>query len=175
MVTQLEFRDTENGFVVEGLEGYKFLDPKVMKWGETRLRFKGASGDKLVHTIAIPTPYVQDGAHSYKGLVARYVLLRGWIAMLHAAPGGAHMLPEIDILSTRGETFEVQPCTQHTVMTGPNAQFLTFIEGTPVPNPDKNGNDWWPADEKFTPWALSQTVDTVAAATGVPPWVLQTP
>lgn len=129
---------------------------KFMENGEVRTRLVVSDGTRMSHTemcdydiSAGDLPW-QD-AHLHQGLIEQYTLIEGW----------AYFISEYDAAVTShctriGETIKFAPGVPHVVLLGPNAKITTVLFGTPVPNPERKGEDWWPADNMFVEAAALQ-------------------
>lgn len=123
---------------------------KHMENGEHRRRmvFPGGlsvSSTELAHYEVGNGRLPWQGGHFHKGKTEVYFLISGWVAFVWLSGDGA----EWDVLDEPGETFTFLPDFQHNVLLGPDAHIGTAIFGEPVGNPDRKGNDWWPAAEDF--------------------------
>jgi hypothetical protein len=88
----------------------------------------------------------------HKGLIKSCTLVAGWAHFIYGK-GQLHSCRYTE----PGQTIKFFPGTPHTVLFGPGAKIITTLFGTPSPNPDRNGEDWWLADNVFTvPAVLEQ-------------------
>lgn len=132
---------------VQLLSTMVFLTEKQMSNGETRVRAR--LHEHAVLTITTAAEGGWQEAHFHKGLCEIYVPLEGSKMVLA-------------VRDDRGKTsFDlcegfrphiVLPKRHHNVYLPAGATIATMIVGEPVGNPDRKGNDWYPADERFAEW-----------------------
>ncbi len=129
-------------------------DLKVRKGGEVTFRVRRGE-EKFSLTAQSPdaAPAWQN-AHHHKGYYERYIVLSGSIMIAYADEGGCHIAELYEY-----EEHSLGPTMDHNVRVFPGAVFLVEMYGGPaVPNPDKTGNDWWPASQDFMDWLASLPV-----------------
>jgi len=87
--------------------------------------------------------------HTHRGLTESYTLIDGWIHFIYGlgTTSSCHF-------TESGQTIRFLPRVPHVVLLGPKAKLSTVCFGTPIPNPERNGIDWWPADNVFAVPAL---------------------
>lgn len=87
-------------------------------------------------------PPWQEG-HSHRGLSEVYFVLEGWVVVVKGSDitGDRYIANVVGV----GESVHFHPGEEHFVLPGPLSVFQTMILGTPEGNPEKAGNDWWPA------------------------------
>ncbi len=66
-----------------------------------------------------------------------------------------------------GDVFTSSCGVDHNVYMPDGAVIHTVQRGTPIGNPEKKNNDWYPADPMFEKWAKGLTVHDIATAAGV--------
>ncbi len=140
------------GSIVMELPGE--VDLKLRKGGEITFRVRKA-GVKFSLTVQSPdaAPAWQN-AHHHRGLEERYIVISGSI-MIAFNEGGRYYTAEL----YGGEEHSIMPAMDHNVLVLPGAAFLVeTYGGSAVPNPDKTGNDWWPASREFVDWVKTLSV-----------------
>lgn len=83
-------------------------------------------------------------SHLHKGLTEVYTIVAGGARFVVRSSG------VVDL--AQGMTITIKPGDSHNVALARGAVMSTLVFGEPVGNPDKKGNDWWPADEEFDRW-----------------------
>ncbi len=106
--------------------------------GEIRLRL----GSDYIRTLKSGGGW--QNAHFHRGVKEFYAVVSGWMAFAEEVEGQL----SIKIVKA-GESVESQPDHVHNVYLPVGADIHTVKYGASVGNPDKNGADWWPADEAF--------------------------
>jgi mannose-6-phosphate isomerase-like protein (cupin superfamily) len=127
---------------VKGAEIFKKLGivPEAVEMpnGEKRLRF----GPNYIYTLDSKKAW--QNPHFHKGLSEFYAVEDGSMAFAEDVDG------KMTIKVYRaGEYVLSRPGHAHNVYLPEGSAIHTVKFGTPVPNPDKNGADWWPASEEF--------------------------
>jgi hypothetical protein len=136
-------------------EGYVYTK-KVMKNGEKRSRLKLPDGTSVSKTIAkkwsaatknMPwqDAHFHGGRAKQGGLVEVYTQLSGWSVYVWKDRFTLYY----QLSDQPGEEITFEPRVQHVVLLGPQAIIKTHRSGTPVGNPSRKGNDWWPATASF--------------------------
>jgi len=132
-------RETDGGSVIS------VPAPEVkLTRGALQIRWKLSTGGK----VSISEPYVDgriDKAHFHKGLVEIYTVHEGWIAICFDQ-GMALGLTVCCIKPGNSCTFVARRSMAHAVYQPLGAVFVTQTVGKPVPNPERNNNDWYPTD-----------------------------
>lgn len=126
--------------------GYE-LDGRIMENGEKRFRLRAPDGRNYIRTEAGPEGVWQN-AHHHHGVRETYIVERGWICVAEQSAGG----PSVRTYR-EGEVFTSEPYVDHNVFMPPGAVIHTVQHGEPIGNPDRKGNDWWPAPEAFDQWS----------------------
>lgn len=120
------------------------ITQKEMPNGETRTRTKFLDGTTSSLTTMGDWPCNESlpwqEAHYHVGLIEDYLVLEGWICIV------ACRLGERPIYMTyrAGTHSRIDPDIAHSVLLGPHTMLVTATHGSPVGNPEKKGNDWWP-------------------------------
>jgi len=109
------------------------------KTGEQRYSVEMSDGSKWILTVAGKNGGWQN-AHFHKGLWETYVIQSGFIAF--AEDTGQNMSVDYHCI---GDVVSSVVNKAHNVWMSPGAVIHTVKAGEPVGNPDKKGNDWWPA------------------------------
>lgn len=135
--------------------GQVTVDGRVMENGEKRLRMRLPEG---VYN------YTYDGrgwqnAHHHKGVCETYIVERGWIGVIELRDGRRH-----SFIKRAGEVFTAEPGIDHNVYVPRDAVIHTVQHGTPVGNPLKEGNDWYPSPDDFDSWSKSITEQEILAS-----------
>lgn len=115
---------------------------KEMPSGEERWRIKPVG--LMVHALHI-SKAASSGwqkPHFHPALTESYLVLNGRLICGSWNEAG----DDIKIGEIRPEdgVFIVLPNYRHNIYTLPGAEFLTWQHGVLTPNPDRNGQDWWP-------------------------------
>jgi mannose-6-phosphate isomerase-like protein (cupin superfamily) len=117
---------------------------KIVRGDEVHIRYT-IGGAKFSLTEASLTATLQK-AHHHKGLRETYVILSGEVHIIFCE--GFRVKNRTLALDTN-LTWTFEPEESHVVLPMPGALFLTTTVGTPVPNPERNNNDWWTVDSNF--------------------------
>lgn len=117
---------------------------KQMPNGEERRRLVTPSGGRMSETVGPNWKPVsgelpwQDN-HYHCGLTEHYIVRHGWAVFLFIE----NKEKKWRRLEAGGHIF-FEPMIPHVVLMGPEAVIATVLVGTPIGNPDRNGEDWWP-------------------------------
>ena len=109
---------------------------KEMENGEQRYAVTLPTSE-WVRTVTGPVGGWQN-AHYHRGLYEHYVVEAGWMAVAHFHDDAED--------ETRMRVWMLQTNQAHNLYLPAGAVINTFKIGTPVGNPDRKGNDWWPHD-----------------------------
>ena len=118
---------------------------KVMPNGEKRTRIGLPGGmaisitEMVVYSLDI-SPLPWQNAHFHKGLTEDYLVLKGWAFFASSFSGEA---PRYEMCHI-GSHIRVDPERAHCVLLGPGTLLQTTVHESPIGNPEKKGNDWWP-------------------------------
>ena len=124
------------GFVADG---------RIMDNLERRFRLRAPDGSAYIRTeVNDDQPGGWQNAHHHKGVRETYIVQKGWIVAVEA-----HLLRTVVHVYWPGNIFTAEPGVDHNVYMPRGAVIHTVQHGTPVGNPEKNGNDWYPATEAF--------------------------
>lgn len=115
--------------------------------GEQRYSVRMPDGSAWILTIAGETGGWQN-AHYHKGVRETYVVQSGWMAFASITDEGKYL---IDIYQS-GDVVSSQPLQNHNVYLPAGAVIHTVKHGQAIGNPDKKGNDWFPANSTFDEW-----------------------
>lgn len=120
---------------------------KAMETGERRARLKafGLTSNITDRTAEDCKPGWQD-AHFHKGMWEVYTCAVGRIALVVMPKGpGMHSVT----VCNPGESLHIDALAEHNVYVFEGAKFFCnqfqFDNSEGVGNPDRKGNDWWPA------------------------------
>jgi mannose-6-phosphate isomerase-like protein (cupin superfamily) len=129
---------------------------EVMGNGELRVRTDLPGGDQYIYTIppADIVPQWQN-AHYHKGVRETYIVQKGRIALASVDCSGLSYITYYKV----GQAFTTEVGIPHNVYLYAGSAIHTIKSGTPVPNPDRGGADWYPADDDFDRWSKSQKID----------------
>lgn len=87
-------------------------------------------------------------AHFHTGLEERYLVLYGKVGFVKRSrdPGSQDSI-EYGLMTPDDGPFSFAPSEEHNIFVAPGAEFATFQlrAGQSIPNPDRKGEDWWPA------------------------------
>lgn len=142
--------------VREDLKGTSVdLTFKPMPSGEQRFRMRPKTGlytSSVILTVA--DPIQDDGsypgwqqAHSHKGTIEFYSVIYGQIGIVRVTQNGV-----IGYVVEAGENTQCFKLGDvHNILPGASAEFLTWqtIDEEGVGNPERQGNDYWPAGDSF--------------------------
>lgn len=147
-----QFNIVAAGFVADG---------RIMDNGERRIRIKAPDG-----TAYIRTEMDRDGAwqnaHYHRGVFETYIVERGWIV------AAEHWkLNQRCAVYVPGGIFTSRQYVEHNILMPRGAVIHTVQHGRPIGNPDKNGNDWYPASADFDAWTKSLTIEGICKELGV--------
>jgi len=117
--------------------------------GGLQLRFKLPTGGKVSISEAPPEGKIEKRGHYHRGLLEVYTVHSGEIRILYRDQYGRFEQVILSHQYADACCFEVQKGVCHAISQGPCAVFTTQTIGTPVGNPERNGNDWYLADEGF--------------------------
>lgn len=134
------------------------LTGKVMPNGEIRRRID--LGGITVH-ITTTTEGGWQEAHFHKGRRETYTVIEGCMALASEDHNDDGSRRDIKLLLP-GMSVTTQLEDAHNVYLYPNTTITTVVYGEPVGNPDKKGNDWWPA-AAFNDWTKSLPQDRLEA------------
>ena len=115
---------------------------KEMPNGEERWRIKPVG--LLVHSLHISRAMNQSWQkpHFHPGLTESYLVCSGrlifvsWNAALDDIATGE--------MQANDGIFMFLPQYRHNIFTTAETEFMTWQQGTLTPNPERNGQDWWP-------------------------------
>ena len=118
---------------------------KKMANGEERRRVRFPAGTRVSETVAEDWDSVEGNfpwqdAHYHRGLTEHYFVQSGWVGFLFEKDRKLQWQK----VETGGHVCFL-PKVPHMVLMGPEAVMATLLIGTPVGNPDRKGDDWWPA------------------------------
>ncbi len=109
--------------------------------GEKRLRL----GPNYIYTCDSKGAW--QNAHFHGGLIEVYGVDVGWMAFAEEVDG----VMSVTIYQA-GQVVQSRPGHPHNVYLPDDAAIHTFKIGMPVPNPEKNGADWFQASDEFDAW-----------------------
>ncbi len=116
-----------------------------------QFRYKLPTGGKLALCVAPQYGKADKEGHFHKGLVEVYTVHLGWLEIIFQDASGGEI--EHTVVEPYGTScsFVASTGMRHAIIQGPETVFVvqTIANHKPVPNPEKNGNDWYPAEEKF--------------------------
>lgn len=126
------------------------LTGKVMDNGQTRRRVR--MGDVAV-TITTTEVAGWEESHLHRGLRESYTVIKGRMGFSFESleEDGERGV----MLLEPGDTVSSNPGAAHNVYLYAGTTIGVFVYGEPVGNPDKKGNDWWPAQDDFDAWSKS--------------------
>jgi hypothetical protein len=142
---------------------------KPMPSGEERWRLRPQVPDLqmfAMHYTKEPLVPKWQEAHWHGGLLEHYWVLSGKIGYVmrvsefQKTPYFTH-----GVIDASSGPFSFLPGDVHNIFPGPDAEFVTIQQyrGTTLPNPDRKGEDWWPADEAFNTsvnWSMAEVEKT---------------
>lgn len=116
---------------------------KKMGNGEERRRIVFLAGTRVSETVAADwmkgDGFPWQDAHYHKGLTEHYFVQAGWVMFLFEN----NNRPEGKRVEAGGHIFFL-PEIPHTVLMGPKSVMATLLIGSPIGNPDRKDDDWWP-------------------------------
>jgi mannose-6-phosphate isomerase-like protein (cupin superfamily) len=119
---------------------------KDMNGGELRTRLSSCGHDVTITQLSEDSEPKWQEAHFHKGISETYFVAAGKILMVFEKNGRKrHMVMK------EGDVITFYPHEPHTLQLFPGVVFHTMKSGTSIGNPDRNGNDWFPAPE-FEAW-----------------------
>jgi hypothetical protein len=141
--------------------GYR-VDGRRMDNGELQFRLRAPDGAAYIRTEAGVESAWQN-AHAHKGIRETYIVERGWLVAAEA-----HQQHKTVRLYLPGAIFTSEPGVDHNVFLPRGAVIHTVQHGTPVGNPERNGNDWFPSSVGFDLWSKSLGVRDMLRYAGLP-------
>lgn len=153
----MEWENQKVGFRLLG-EIFEVVQKKMSN-GEGRIRFQLPRKRHFTYTLGSQGGGWQE-PHKHSGLSETYFVLSGriWIATdVLLGPLARRVLK-----LSPGDVYTVGPSLQHNVYLEPEAEILTVPSGRAVPNPERKGNDWYPAGDEFVSWQKSLTHRDIA-------------
>lgn len=144
--TYMEVRDRTDATLDDGSK-YTW---KHMENDEHRRRTVFSNGlsvssTELAHYEVSDEKLPWQGGHHHRGKMELYFLISGWAAFVWTDVTGVHW----EILRDPTDTISFLQGCDHNVLLGPNSHIGTAIFGEPIGNPERKGNDWWPAPNNF--------------------------
>ncbi len=129
---------------------------KKMANGEERRRVVFPAGTRVSETAATDWDpadgeFPWQDAHYHVGLTEHYFVQYGWVGFLFEEGGKFtwRQLYEDDHIC-------FTPKVPHAVLMGPGAVMATMLVGTPIGNPDRKNDDWWPSQHTAGIWELEK-------------------
>jgi hypothetical protein len=126
--------------------------------GEKRYSVSLPDGSAWILTVAGETGGWQN-AHYHKGVRETYIVQSGWMAFATIDDEGNY---NIDIY-VPGDVVNSLPTQHHNVYLPVGAVTHTVKHGDAIGNPDKKGNDWYPAFSDFDTWTKGMGEDDLHA------------
>ena len=121
---------------------------KVTEGGAKQFRWRLPTGGKMSLSVAPENGKADRRGHFHKGLTEVYTVHAGQIGILWQC--GASFVVNIVILDAKFDcTFTVSADVRHAVLQTSGSVFVTQTIGTPVPNSNRGGNDWYAAEDEF--------------------------
>lgn len=133
------------------------LTGKKMKNGQTRRRVR--MGDITV-TITTASVAAWEDAHFHKGSRETYTVIKGRMALAIEDGKGDSVHRDVHLLSP-GMSVTTEVGDAHNVYLYADTVIGVFVYDEPVGNPDRNGNDWWPASPEFDAWSKSLSEEEI--------------
>jgi hypothetical protein len=128
---------------------FKQMSSFERRWRLRPLRFDLETF--AMHLTKVPVSKWQE-AHWHGGLLEHYWVISGkvgYVMQVSEFQDTPHF--EYGVMDAADGPFSFLPGDVHNILPGLGAEFVTIQQyrGTILPNPDRKGEDWWPADEAF--------------------------